>query len=519
MLNNQLLHKFYLTALSATAFFLPLSVWLLTFFIIVLIIVWIADNGTGRIHELSGPKITILIACSFYLVYLLWMISTSDLSFGLKELKNKLPLLIFPVVIGLSEPLSKKEIKLIISFFIAGVVLSSLTGFFIKMELIMSGSERSRELSIFISHIRLALMANLAIFASVWYFLKDSKHKNRWKYIYLAAAVWLVLFLFILLSLTGIIIFSLLLCISLLLFVNNSNNILIKFVVMAITLVLIISTFIFVNNEIRSFYTSGNTYPFPLEKLTPNGNLYQHFIDRKDIENGNKVWLYICENEMRKEWDKRSKIKYDSTDNKGQELRFTLIRYLTSAGLRKDSIGVASLQGKEIKYIENGIANRIYTEKKPIRSKIYEVIWQIDYYRNGGNPSGHSVTQRLEFLKTGWNIFTRNFFFGTGTGDLPYEFDYQYRIDKSVLYPQFRHLAHNQYLTFLISFGITGFLIICFSLVVPVFMEKRQKGLLFKIFITIIIISMLGEDTLETHTGVSFFAYFYSLFVFGMERD
>ena len=27
---------------------------------------------------------------------------------------------------------------------------------------------------------------------------------------------------------------------------------------------------------------------------------------------------------------------------------------------------------------------------------------------------------------------------------------------------------------------------------------------------------MLGEDTLETHTGVSFFAYFYSLFVFGI---
>jgi hypothetical protein len=519
MLNNQLLHKFYLVALSAIAFFLPLSVWLLSFFIIVLIIVWIADNGTGKIRELSRSKITILIACSVYFVYLLWMINTSDLSFGVKELKNKLPLLIFPVVIGLSNPLSKKEMKLIISFFIAGVVLSSLTGFFIKMELIMSGSERSREFSIFISHIRLALMANLAIFASVWYFLKDSKQKNRWRYIYLAAAVWLFLFLFILLSLTGIIIITILLCISLFPIVNSSANILVKYFVMTITLVLIISTFIFINNEIRSFYTPGNAYQFPLEKLTTNGNPYQHFADRKDIENGNKVWLYVNENEMKKEWDKRSTIKYDRSDNKGQELRVTLIRYLTSAGLRKDSIGVASLQDKEIKYIENGIANRLYTEKKPIKSKIYEVIWQIDYYRNGGNPSGHSVTQRLEFLKTGWKIFTRNFLFGTGTGDLPYEFDYQYRIDKSVLYPQFRHLAHNQYLTFLISFGITGFLIICISLIVPVFMEKGQKDFLFKIFITIIIISMLGEDTLETHTGVSFFAYFYSLFVFGMGKD
>jgi hypothetical protein len=37
------------------------------------------------------------------------------------------------------------------------------------------------------------------------------------------------------------------------------------------------------------------------------------------------------------------------------------------------------------------------------------------------------------------------------------------------------------------------------------------------LFFFIVLFSMLGEDTLETHTGVSFFAYFYSLFVFGEE--
>jgi hypothetical protein len=30
---------------------------------------------------------------------------------------------------------------------------------------------------------------------------------------------------------------------------------------------------------------------------------------------------------------------------------------------------------------------------------------------------------------------------------------------------------------------------------------------------------MLGEDTLETHTGVTFFAYFYSLFIFGWQKE
>jgi hypothetical protein len=39
------------------------------------------------------------------------------------------------------------------------------------------------------------------------------------------------------------------------------------------------------------------------------------------------------------------------------------------------------------------------------------------------------------------------------------------------------------------------------------------------IFFIIIVISMLWEDTLETQTGISFFAYFYSLFIFGRDEE
>jgi hypothetical protein len=37
------------------------------------------------------------------------------------------------------------------------------------------------------------------------------------------------------------------------------------------------------------------------------------------------------------------------------------------------------------------------------------------------------------------------------------------------------------------------------------------------VFFMLVVLSMLWEDTLETHTGVSFFAYFYSVFIFGTE--
>jgi hypothetical protein len=282
---------------------------------------------------------------------------------------------------------------------------------------------------------------------------------------------------------------------------------------------LIFSAGIYISGEINAYYKKGNAYNYPLKEKTANGNAYIHYTDRKDIENGNPVWIYLNEDELRKEWNLRSSIKYDSIDLKKQMLRYTLIRYLTSAGLTKDSAGLAKLHKDDIRFIENGITNKLFTEGKPVKSKIYEIVWQIDYYLHGGNPSGHSVTQRIEYFKKGWHLLGDNVLTGTGTGDVKNEFANQFRKEKSNLGPEFIYMPHNQYLTFLISFGISGFLIICFSIFLPVFINKGFSSFLFNIFFIIVLFSMLGEDTLETHTGVSFFAYFYSLFVFGKIED
>jgi hypothetical protein len=443
------------------------------------------------------------------------MLNTSDVLFGLQELKIKLPLLIFPLVIGLSDPLSQKELRTIISFFIAGVVISSATGVLLKINTVLSGLSDSREISVFISHIRLALMAVFAIFCSGWYYFSITEKKKLWHFLYLAAVIWLTVFLFILLSLTGILMFCLVASLTVVWIAFSRKPSFVKYSLVAILIAIFVSTLLFISREIKSFYKAGNAYPFPTEQFTANGNRYQHFTEKKDIENGNKVWLYINEGELKKEWNSRSLLAYDSLDGKKQKLRYTLIRYLTSAGYRKDSAGVSSLSTSDIKNIENGIANKLFTEGKPVRAKIYEIIWQIDNYLNGGNPSGHSVTQRIEFYKTGWNIFLRAPVFGTGTGDLKKEYELQYINDKTILDPDYRILAHNQYLTFLISFGITGFMLICFALFFPVIMAKELKSYNAIVFFLIIFLSMLGEDTLETHTGVSFFAYFYSLYIFG----
>ena len=512
-------HNLRLAALSATGFFLPLSVWLLTFFIIVLLIIWFTDDGIKKLRHLNTDRRNILIFCIFYLVYLIWMINTSDISSGLRELELKLPLLIFPVVIGLSEPLNQKEIKIVISFFIGGVTISSLAGVIFKYESVISGLSDIRKISLFIPYIRLALMSVFAIFCSAWYFFSSGTRKGSGRFAYLIAALWLTVFQFILLSLTGITVFAFVASLSVLWITFRMKRHFMRYLPITLWIALLIAAAIYILNEIKSFYKKGNAYPVPTEQFTLQGNRYQHYPERKDIENGNKVWLYLNEAELKKEWDSRSSLAYDSLDRKGQRLRLTLIRYMTSAGLRKDSLGASRLKTRDISNIENGIANILYTERKPVRSKIYEIIWQIDHYRNNGNPSGHSVTQRLEFLTTGWNIFLRAPLFGIGTGDLDNEFKFQYNFDRTILDLNYRYQAHNQYLTFLISFGIVGFLLLCVSTVFPLFSAKGFKNYISVVFFVIILLSMLGEDVLETHTGVSFFAYFYSLFIFGTVEE
>ena len=245
-----------------------------------------------------------------------------------------------------------------------------------------------------------------------------------------------------------------------------------------------------------------------LDTHTQRGNTYVHDTKSRSIENGNYVWLYICHKELKKEWNKRSRIKYNEKDNKGNTIKYTLIRYLASKGFHKDADGVLELTNEDVESIEKGIANYIYTSKIGLYPKFYQVIWEVDNYIRGNNPSGHSVTQRIEYYKSAYHIFKENILIGVGTGDLKIAYNDYYNKSNSILEKKWRLRAHNQYLTFLVAFGVIGFLWIMFSLFAPIYFEQGFRSYLFFIFFAIAFLSMINEDTLETQTGATFFAYF-----------
>ena len=123
--------------------------------------------------------------------------------------------------------------------------------------------------------------------------------------------------------------------------------------------------------------------------------------------------------------------------------------------------------------------------------------------------------QRLIYLKASWQVIKNNFFFGVGTGDGKDILLEYYKTSKVDLEQKYWLLSHNQYLTVWIGIGCFGLFLFLFGLIFPIYYEHKYVSIPCIAFIAIVLLSMVSEDTFETHIGVSFAAIFYSIFIFG----
>jgi len=512
--------KIYYFGLILVAICLPLSKFALSISMLFLLSNWILEfEFKAKWNRLKNNK-SILIFTSIFIVHLLWLLNTKNFGYAFHDIGNKAILLLFPIIIGTSEKLNMNQIKVILVWFSVAVVSSSLISASILTGIINYPITDIREISVFMSHIRLSLLINFSIFSLAYIlFSKDYNLKRAEIIAYLIMIFWLSLFLFLLKSFTGIIIYILLVIV-----VSGFYSFKIKDIVPKLFLQLGLITIIlvsasYITHSISKFYSVEKVDITKLEELTPSGNMYYHTFEKEQIENGNYVWIYFCQKELIEEWNSRSSIKYNEKDKQGHIIKNTLIRYLTSKGYRKDSVGVSKLTNTDIQNIEAGIPNYIFANKYKLYPKIYEAIWEIDAYKKGFNNYGSSITQRFEFLKTAKHIIKDNFWFGVGTGDVQDSFNIYYELNNSPLPEKNRLRAHNQYVTFLLTFGIVGFIIIVFSLFYPVFKSNLNPKYFLIILLAIVLLSFFNEDTLETQIGVTFFSYFYSLFLFGFKKE
>ncbi len=506
----------YFILLIVTAASLALSPFMISLGIILLTLNWFWEGGIKeKIHSIRrNPALLILI--SLYLLHLIGLLWTSDFTYALRDLKIKLPILILPLIIGTSEPLNKKQINHLLQFFVAGIVVSSLISLSVLLGFTGKVIGDARDISVFISHIRFSLLINIAIYSLFYLMFFGGKVSLRLRIFYGIIATWLIIFLFLLQSLSGLAAFTVTAFVLLFIWLFSIRQMMLRFFIVVAMLTVLLVAASYVTHIIADFYTTDIVKPDELPKNTAQGNPYTHHLEEDQTENGHYVWLYLSENELKKAWNKRSSIDYDSLDERGNHIKYTLIRYLTSLGYRKDAAGVKKLSDQDVKAIEAGFANHIFVDHYGLYPRLYKIIWEFDEYARGGVPNGHSLTMRIEYLKGAFSIIKNHFWLGVGTGDPQQAFDNYYQESHSKLKSQFRRRAHNQYVTFFLTFGVFGFLWAMIALIYPIIAKRGYRDFMFLVFMITAFISMFNEDTLETQAGATFFAFFYALFLFGI---
>jgi hypothetical protein len=505
----------YLYLLTILAISLPVSPFLISLSQILLIVNWIFEGDFNRKFHVIKTRKSLQLFMLIYGIHVLWLVGSKDWSFAMDDLRIKLPLLVIPLVIATSRSLENKELRKLLSFFIFFMVAVTLFSTAISYNFTPYSARDSRQISPFISHIRYSLLIVIAILTLLHWIKEAGGTFKRIHFYYLVIVIWLLCFLMLLKSLTGLVILAVTTFILIIRFIKNIKNQFLKIGFILGLYSIPFFSIILIVNAYNDFYNTHQVDVKSLEKTTVNGNTYVHIPDDWATENGNKVWIYYCESELRKEWNKRSKLKFDSLDLKNQPLRYTLIRYMTFKGLRKDSAGVVQLSARDITNIQHGFTNSLFENKWSLKSRIYEVIWEIDFYKHSNIVNEHSVTQRIIYSKIALALIKDNFWLGIGSSNIPMRYKQYYKEHETGLNYRWQRHTHNQFLRFFLAFGLIGFLVVMAAFIIPPFLEKKWSSYFFYMIFFIIFLSFLNEDTLETQVGVTFSVFFYSLFLWG----
>ena len=476
----------------------------------------LACNNFVNKFKIFFKKKAAIILTSLLLLHVIGLIYTSDYSYALKDMRIKLPLLVFPVILSTMNPIGKKKFNWVMLLFVASVLI----GTFISTHVLLKQEFTDiRKISVLISPIRFSLNISIAIFTLIYFIYKKGDFNIFAKILFGIIAAWLIFFQFILESGIGIVILFTLSFLLLIYLVFNLKKIYLKIVIIGTLVLVPIVLFTYVNNIVDDYCESPQIDFNQLEKQTALGNNYKHDTLSLGVEDGKYVGLYLSTNELRTAWNKRSSFDFDGNDQNEQLIKYTIIRFLTSKDYRKDAEGVNKLTDKEIKAIERGIANINYIESPNLKTRISKIILGYNNLRYSYNPNGNSIMQRIEYWKASLGIIKQNIVFGVGTGDIRDVFQEQYEKMNSPLEIENRLRSHNQFLSIFIVFGIFGFVWFLFTLLYPPIKTKKMFEYFYFMFFVIAIVSMLTEDTIESQAGVTFFAFFNSFFLFSRKTS
>ena len=542
------LNQAYLLGLLMVAVGLTLSPFLMGMSQFWLVIVWVVDGIVGNRDENVIPcegsvgedgiyfrhdfrhkfarfwhnKAAVLLV-AFYLMHVVGLLWTTDFEYALKDLRVKLPILLMPLVLSGMEPLDRKRFNIVMLVYVLSVFVATM---FSSVSYWRHDYEDIREISHFISHIRFCLNIVFCIAIISYYIFKMRVSRGNGvpafgiKVAVNQFLMWLLLFwfvyqIYIFESLSGYVILAAVVIVSLVYaFLKWKKSRGWHIAVAVVALLVVAAAFLVVQHEVKPMLRVEPVDFATLEQKTAQGNDYWHDTIHNPVEDGKYVGLYYCRKELQEAWSQRSGMAFEGTTENGENLEATLARYLTSKDLRKDAQGVMALTDEDIRNVEKGVANYNNWRHPGLRARLSATLFEYNLYRRYDNPNGGSLAQRIEFTRASFHIIGQHPWFGVGTGDVPQAFAQTYDEIQSPLKEEFRFRAHNQYLAIAVAFGLVGLAFFLLVLLYPWCASRKNHTYLYMVFLTIMLLSMFPEDTMETQAGATLFVFFTSLLLF-----
>lgn len=486
---------------------LPLSHFLMGFGAFIVLLNWIAQWDWREKWERMKHNRSLLWFSGLYVVCLLGLFKTQNWHFAAERLLADVPLLLTPVVIASSEPFSRADYRKVLYGFV-GATLVGVAGSLLYW--FTHTVNDIRQISIFIDHIRFSLCVAFALLFTLHLLVREyASMSTWWRMTLLSAAVVLLAYLFVAQTLSGIL--ALLLVAIVFVFVQlfRKRNSSMRWALWGVVVLMLgVGTYAGVisyeyfhdqDANIEAWYSAmGNPYEF--DKSTV-------------VENGHRVGYYVCRNELQAAWNLRSDTAYTPY------MEQTLIRYLNSKGMRKDFSAVMNLTDKDVRNVEQKIANVDYTGFIGLKRALYPTFFSVALYCCNGYIDNSSLMQRVELWNASWHVICDNWLLGVGIGDYKTEMDNQLARQHSSIAYKHNRGSHNQWLTFWLMGGIVVVIYFMCVLIVPPVMNREKTTFLYVACLLVLVASMLVEDTLSSQTGRMMFALLLPILLLQGKQD
>ncbi|NNE55695.1 MAG: hypothetical protein HKN32_06720, partial [Flavobacteriales bacterium] len=295
---NRLIRILYLTGLGMLLVSLPIFNVGMSISVFWMGGVWLLDflndafglKDPGRKFRQLRQNHWALLLLSIYALHVLGLLYTTDFQYALKDLRIKVPLLILPFVVAAFPAISKKQFIRYTALFTVAVSFSALCSLFVYWGIVDRQFEDIREIThlfvINVSHIRLSLMAALAVAFSAWLVLK-----TKWGRAFIIPLIGLLYFLWVVESMTG---FSVLFVTIAFYFFHlsiSASTKKFKGVLIGAAAIIIIGGTWIVGSAYQDYHDMAKEYDIEnLPAKTALGNPYDHQIENRQVENGHYVW-------------------------------------------------------------------------------------------------------------------------------------------------------------------------------------------------------------------------------------